>query len=296
MRVGSFAATKDGKRADISIIPLAGISGSEIDNVNRWRGQVGLEPVAPGQLASLAESVTIGTTPGSLYDLGGTDPQTKQPARIVASILSAEGTTWFFKMTGPADLVAEQKPAFKEFLTSIDFQAGGTQAALPEGHPPLTTSPTVTSGAPAAEKGKPTWDVPAGWEEQPPSSMRLASFAIKGENGAKADLSVIKLSGTAGGTLPNVNRWRAQIGLQPIDEAELQKLTTVREVGGSKVIFVDMSGRSVESADPARMLAAIVPKTGVTWFYKVLGTDNLVGQQKEAFIKFVETARYPNVP
>src|ERR1051326_1691120 len=59
MRVGSFAVNKDGQRADVSIIPLAGISGSELDNVNRWRGQVGLPPVDAAKLAETAEKVNI---------------------------------------------------------------------------------------------------------------------------------------------------------------------------------------------------------------------------------------------
>src|SRR5450759_4548799 len=34
MRVGSFAVNKDGKHADVSIIPLAGMSGGDLANVN----------------------------------------------------------------------------------------------------------------------------------------------------------------------------------------------------------------------------------------------------------------------
>ena len=59
-----------------------------------------LAPVDQAGLATSAEKVSIGTASGSLYDMAGTDPQTKAPARILASILPAEGTTWFFKMIG----------------------------------------------------------------------------------------------------------------------------------------------------------------------------------------------------
>jgi hypothetical protein len=130
MRLGSFKVSKDGQQADISIIPLGGISGSELDNVNRWRGQVGLEPLDAAKLAEAGEKVLIGTTTAALYDLGGTDPQTKQPARILAAILPGEGTTWFFKMTGPDALVAQEKGAFKELLKSVHFDAAphGEQA------------------------------------------------------------------------------------------------------------------------------------------------------------------------
>src|SRR5687767_12700101 len=43
MRVGSFEVPgEENQRLDISVIPLSGRSGSELDNVNRWRGQVKL--------------------------------------------------------------------------------------------------------------------------------------------------------------------------------------------------------------------------------------------------------------
>ena len=125
--------------------------------------------------------------------------------------------------------------------------------------------------------------------------MRVATFAVKDENGAKADVSVVKLGGMAGGLLANVNRWRSQMGLEPVDQAGLDKLISSRDVKGTKVIVVDMAGRSVESGNPSRLVAAIVPRSGVTWFYKMLGNDQLVSQQKAAFIQFVESARYPNV-
>ena len=316
MRAGSFLVTKGEQQADVSIIPLGGISGSELDNVNRWRGQVGLEPVDQAGLTAAAEKVSIGSAQGSLYDMAGSDPKAKQPARILASILSAGGTTWFFKMVGPDALVAEQKPAFKELLQSIRFEAGAAEppmpdghaptgtlpdghppiGGLPDGHPPVPMGPQDAATVPSPENtaDKPVWDVPGGWEEQPPSSMRVATFAITGTDGAKADVSVIKLGGSAGGTLENVNRWRAQVGLAPVDEAELAKLLTTQEIGGVEITFVDMPGRGVESGDPARLLAAMAPHAGSTWFYKMLGDDQLVAQQKAAFVKFVETARYPN--
>jgi hypothetical protein len=148
----------------------------------------------------------------------------------------------------------------------------------------------------ASPSDKPAWEVPAGWQEQKPSSMRLASFMVVGGAGAKADVSVIKLGGAAGGNLLNVNRWRAQVGLAPVDEAGLQKLITTQDVNGQQVAVVDMAGRSVESGDPARLLAAIVPRSGNTWFYKMVGNDQLVAQQKLAFLKFVESARYATRP
>ena len=96
--------------------------------------------------------------------------------------------------------------------------------------------------------------------------------------------------------LPNVNRWRGQVGLKPIDEGELQKLITVQTVGGVPVSILDMTGQSPESGAQARLLVAVVPGDGATWFYKMVGPDQLVAQQKDAFINFVSSARYPHAP
>jgi len=41
MRVASFNVKKDGKQADVSVIPLPGDAGGDAANVNRWRWTVG---------------------------------------------------------------------------------------------------------------------------------------------------------------------------------------------------------------------------------------------------------------
>src|ERR1043165_1551390 len=60
MRVASFAVTKDGKKVDVSVIPLAGSAGGEAANVNRWRGQVALGPLEGDELKKTAEAVKVG--------------------------------------------------------------------------------------------------------------------------------------------------------------------------------------------------------------------------------------------
>src|SRR5690348_14275732 len=68
--------------------------------------------------------------------------------------------------------------------------------------------PMLPGMAPAATPGQIHWRLPEGWQEQAPSAMRLGSFLIVGKNGQKADVSVVPLTGDAGGDLANINRWR----------------------------------------------------------------------------------------
>ena len=75
MRVGSFkVAGANGKQADVSIIPLQGIAGTDSANVNRWRGQVGQPQLSDDELQKSAENVEAGGQPAQLYDIAGTDP------------------------------------------------------------------------------------------------------------------------------------------------------------------------------------------------------------------------------
>ena len=62
--------------------------------------------------------------------------------------------------------------------------------------------------------------------------MRQASFLVKGEKGAVADISFVKLGPAAGNVLDNVNRWLGQLGQPPVTPEKLtgmiQKLLTPR--------------------------------------------------------------------
>jgi len=123
MRVGHFTvAGPSNQQAQVTVIPLAGEAGGDFDNVNRWRAQVGLPPLAETEIRNLAEPVPIAGTPGRLFDIAGTPPGQDQTTRLLAAVLDRHGTAWFFKMMGNAPLVAAQKPAFIEFLRSVRFE------------------------------------------------------------------------------------------------------------------------------------------------------------------------------
>src|SRR5687767_11679622 len=56
MTVGKFHVLSDkGGRADITITPLPGVSGIELDSVNMWRSQLGMPPLKDVELSQIAE-------------------------------------------------------------------------------------------------------------------------------------------------------------------------------------------------------------------------------------------------
>jgi hypothetical protein len=282
MRVGNFLISNGNKQAEVSIVPFPGDVGTELSNVNRWRNQTGLSDISEADISS--ENVSIGDAAGKLYDLPGSDLQT------IAAILEKDGTTWFFKMQGSKELVAQNKPAFVEFLKSIHFDSAHSE------EPGIAAKPVSTNVKHIPDEtssGEPKWEIPEGWRKAPATPMILKNFSV-GEGEHEARISISVFPGDVGGPLANVNRWRGQLSLEPIDEAGLAKATSSIDVLGGKATLVDMTGTDGKTGKPTRMIAAMVPRKEQTWFYKMMGDDSTVAREKEAFVKFVQTAHYPN--
>ena len=233
MRVGYFQVSgASGEKAQVTIIPLPGMAGGDFENVNRWRGQVGLGALTQDEFATAAKTVTVGGLEGALFEMAGKPADQTNQMRMAAVILHREGTAWFFKMLGDDALVTAQKPVFTEFLKKISFDKG--MASHPAMATDAGTTPTAPSLPPPADTGgRPTWTVPSGWQEQTPGQMQMAKYTASGDAGAKADITVVVLPGDAGGQVANVNRWRTQIGLAPLDEAAVSKLAQTLEAGGA---------------------------------------------------------------
>lgn len=294
MRVASFDVLAEGKQADVSVIPLGGTSGSDDANVNRWRGQVGQPALAGDELLKLAEKIKIAGQPADLYDLAGASPGSGDAQRILGVILHRDDMAWFFKMAGEDNLVAAQKPAFIEFLKSVEFGEPAAPAPmdlsqLPPSHPAL---PEMTQpAAPAAPAGQPTWTIPAGWQAAPLAQFLVAKFAIAGAAGTQASVNVSSLTGDGGGLLANLNRWRKQLGLEPMAEADLPKLPTLA-ASGVQATLIEISGTDGRTGQPAQLIGAVLPLGGQTWFYKLMGDPQVVGPQKAAFTQFIQSAQY----
>ena len=294
LRVASFEIAENGKTADVSVIPLSGMAGGDTANVNRWRGQVGQPTLDESELKKSAESAQVGDKPADLYDLAGTAPGSGDAERILGTIFHTEDSTWYFKMTGDAALVEKQKQAFIGFLKSVEFQKVAGAAAmdptqLPASHPPI---PGLATGAPTGAVDKPNWTIPADWKEGELAQFLVAKYVIVGPGNASAAVNVSELDGAGGGLLPNLNRWRTQLGQPPLSADDAAKLPTI-DASGAKAVLADFTGTDARSGKSARLIGLVLPLNGQTWFYKLMGDPDLVGQQKDPLIKFVQSAQYP---
>ncbi len=296
MRVASFKIQgPDGKKADVSVIPLPGLASSTDDaNVNRWRSQINLPPVSPDDSKKSAENVQAGGQPAQLFDLAGTSPGNGGTERILGVIQHRDDVAWFFKMTGDAALVEQQKPAFIAFLNSVQFSAPQPAAEMPPGHPPMGDQGmgAVTATGPISHEGQPNWQVPAGWQEVPGGQFLVAKFNLTGDSGATAAVNVSSSPGEGGGLAGNVNRWRGQLGLEKLSDADVTAQVTALDVQGGKASLVDMSGTDARSGQPVRLIGVIVPQSSQTWFYKLMGNAKVVESRKDAFTQFVQGVKY----
>jgi hypothetical protein len=286
VRIGNFVIPgKNGAKAEVTVTSFPGLVGTELDNVNRWRGELGLEPVEQSGVSSGA--VTVDALEGKLYDFTGASARTR------VAMLSRRGAMWFFKMRGDAEVVQAAKPAFANFLNSVHFSGAAEDAPAPAIVPSAAAAAPAPSAPADATAGSPKWETPADWTETEPGPMIFKKFSISDAAGAKAAVGISFFPGDMGGTFANVNRWRGQMGLPPVEADKLARVIETLATAGGNATLVDFAGTDAKTGQPARLIGAIVPHGDQTWFYKLLGDASLVGRQKDSFVHFVKAVHYP---
>ncbi|MCA9213714.1 MAG: hypothetical protein KDB27_11640, partial [Planctomycetales bacterium] len=257
-----FATLKAGD-VDVSISFLGyspPLNGYLLMNINRWRGQVGLDDVSEDRLGdTTTQAQLVGGLTATLIDITGEAP------------------------AGPA------MPPF----------AGGGQ--LPPSHPPISPPSsnekpvdegTSVAGPPApsvpsadAVKDANGWDVPSDWTPGRMSSMRRAAYNVESD-GKKAEITVIGL--VPSGLAANVNRWRGQVGLPDISEAEVEESAKKITVDGTESRMVLLDGGAGKQA----IAGVIVPKPDRMWFIKMTGDSEIVTNQADAFERFARSLTF----
>lgn len=157
-------------------------------------------------------------------------------------------------------------------------------APLPSGQPAPPAPPAGGELPPAPVPGPGgtlQWTLPRGWTAAGASGMRYAT--LKPAAGG-TEVSVVVLTGAAGGELANLNRWRGQLGLPPVDEGALGQARKVIKSKAGAVSVFDLAGGS------SRMVVGLLSApTGDTWFLKLTGEDAPVAQAKPDFMKLLGT-------
>jgi len=150
--------------------------------------------------------------------------------------------------------------------------------AMPPGHPPMDAPDFAVNAAPIH------WTVPEGWQELAPTSIRKGNFVVPGKNGGKAEVAITSFPGSVGTERDNVNRWRQELGLPPVEESAVSSQPVTVDSFQGKLF--DLAGSS------ARTVVAMVSRNGATWFFKMRGDTEVVAAAKPAFSDFLKSIHF----
>ena len=113
-RDAAFIARDGNAQVEITASALPRL-GSMLSQVNRWRGQVGLEPTDQSQLEQQMTSMEVAGEEGQAVVLEG------EQETIQVVVVERPSATWFFKLQGDRELAERERPRFEQFVKSIQF-------------------------------------------------------------------------------------------------------------------------------------------------------------------------------
>ena len=120
MRIGSFDVPYSEGTGDLSVIKLGGTAGGLAPNINRWRGQLNLDPHTETEIQEYIQS---GNSPlGQFQWLTIINPKNNQTAFLI-SIFQTELHTVFVKLSATTDGISELKSQFLDFCKSFTLDA-----------------------------------------------------------------------------------------------------------------------------------------------------------------------------
>ena len=267
MRLATFRAGNGGNEISLSAFP--GDAGGVLANVNRWRGQLGMEAVDEASLIETMESTASNGATVAIVDLRSPDG-----ARMLGAIVNpGDGMTWFVKAIGQSEPLDEIVESFATFAHSIHLDTAPADAHA--GH--NRGAETVTAQE-SVDQRLANWTPPTNWAPEQGASPILSASFLANNNDGGARITVTRLSGAGGGALANINRWRGQLGLSPVEQ-----LGPAAGVVSDSPLMVDL-----ESPDATRrMMAAIVEADGSMYYFKMTGPHAGAGAEIERFNQLV---------
>ena len=210
----SLMVTEAGNSAKITVSPMPAASVALVPNVNRWRRQIGLPPATEKAINEAAEELKIGDTTAKLFaftseDSDATPPRSAGTApseTILAALLPKDDKVLVVKLRGESKLAKREKENFLTFVRSL-----------------------------AEEKHS----VPDGWQEAPDVQFATISLSVANDD-HRAIITVSPMPPAAVSLVPNVNRWRRQLGLPPSSREEIESVAKEIKVGDTTAKFFEL--------------------------------------------------------
>ncbi len=276
MRLATLIVPSEDKPLEVAIsaLPWAGTPDGMLSNVNRWRGQLQLAPTDAAHIGESTRELKAGDLTLTVVDLRGHSGSSGMMPPFAGGPV------------GAASRAAQDAPP----------------PGLPPGHPPIDSTPgAAPADSPAAPAAGdvPKFTAPADWKALPTNSIRKAAFAIgegDGEHGGLFTLTSFPMTAPSiAETLPNVNRWRGEVGLSDVTADELPKSTETMEIDGKPATYVRAvpdSSQADQSKANLATLAAMVKDGHQVWFFKLKGERSVVIAQEDAFKNFLKSVQF----
>jgi hypothetical protein len=161
----------------------------------------------------------------------------------------------------------------------------------PAGH--LNPPPSHVSGdVELVDVGGLTFKAPEGWEYQhPTSAMRRAEFGARGDDGTAGLVVYFFGNQGAGSPQANIDRWVGQFknadgtpitASKPVTSKIAGLEVTQVEVAGTYMGGMGAGAADAQGQPGQRMIAAIVDTPKGPFYFKFLGADEVVIQNREA--------------
>ncbi len=124
--------------------------------------------------------------------------------------------------------------------------------------------------------------LPEGWTDAGATVMRKANLRVSEEQGS-AEITALIFPGDVGGRIANINRWRNQIGLDPVTPEDLPEFTEICMISGHRGLYIKLK------SEPKSLLGVILPFHGQTWFFKMIGDSETVFANETAMKVFLDS-------
>ena len=268
--------------------------GGTLENINRWRRQMSLEPYSDEELRELPVIDFLGRR-SVLVDLEGTFAAMSGPpldgARMLGCYAAFPRVAFSLKMVGPAETVAAHRDAYEQFASQLKLNPERFGPAANEVN---SGGAAAEENAPSFDQGKLTWTKAPHWVPGVGSDMRACTYDVPGKPGAQAWVTV--LPGRSGTVLQNLNRWRSELGLSAWAKDDLGKLPQLRVLGRDSLLleaegrYQGMSGSPI---DDAMMLGVICELGDGMLFVKMVGRKADLMEERSHFIAFCESLNHP---
>ncbi|MCC6487453.1 MAG: hypothetical protein IT364_08125 [Candidatus Hydrogenedentes bacterium] len=156
---------------------------------------------------------------------------------------------------------------------------GGGQGACCEGH---------AAASPLVEKPAITWEVPEHWVKARPRPFREATYHPSGQEETECYVTVVPAD--AGSAVETINRWRGQLGLEPLSKSEIEAGPSTQVLDGKGLLieaFGDLTDLGGNVHEDYGLLSMVCVQDGTLFIVRMTGPREQVQSERDHFMAFL---------